>query len=107
MKMNRCLHAAALGLALASSSVAMAAGDAAAGKAKAETCFGCHGEPGYYNVYPSYQVPKLGGQHAEYIVSALQAYKAGQRGHRTMHAQAFDMSQQDMADVAAYLASRK
>ncbi|MCB1876211.1 MAG: cytochrome c [Chromatiales bacterium] len=107
MKTIRCLHAAALGLALASSSAVMAGGDAAAGKGKAETCFGCHGEPGYFNVYPSYQVPKLGGQHADYIVSALKAYKAGQRGHRTMHAQAFDMSDQDMADVAAYFASRK
>ncbi len=78
-------------------------GDAAAGKLKAYTCYGCHGIPNYNNVYPTYHVPKLGGQHPEYIVAALQEYKKGERPHLTMHAQAATLSDQDMADIAAYL----
>ena len=83
---------------------AQAAGDAAAGKNKAQTCMGCHGTPGYSNVYPTYQVPKLGGQHAEYIVAALKAYANQQRPHKTMHANTSSLSEQDMADIAAYFA---
>jgi cytochrome c553 len=94
------------GLALLAASVlpisGFAAGDAAAGKIKAFTCMGCHGIPGYNNVYPTYHVPKLGGQHADYIVAALQAYKSGQRNHGTMHAQATTLSDQDMQDIAAF-----
>ncbi len=95
------------GLALVAASVVLpvsgfAAGDAAAGKTKAFTCMGCHGIPGYNNVYPTYHVPKLGGQHADYIVAALQAYKAGQRNHSTMRAQAGTLSDQDMQDIAAF-----
>jgi len=81
-----------------------AAGDAAAGKTKAFTCMGCHGIPNYNNVYPTYHVPKLGEQHAEYIVAALQAYKNGQRSHATMRAQASTLSDQDMQDIAAFFA---
>jgi cytochrome c553 len=81
---------------------AYAAGDAAAGQLKASTCMGCHGIPGWRNASPPYHVPKLGGQHAEYIVSALKAYRDGQRAHPTMHAQATTLSEQDMADIAAY-----
>ncbi len=83
----------------------LAQGDAEAGRLKADTCMGCHGIPGYTNVYPTYHVPKLGGQHAEYIVAALQTYKTGQRDHSTMHAQAVALSEQDMADIAAYFES--
>lgn len=83
---------------------AIAAGDAAAGKTKAFTCMGCHGIPSYHNVYPSYHVPKLGGQHADYIAAALQAYKSGQRSHSTMRAQAASLSEQDMQDLAAFFA---
>lgn len=82
---------------------ANAEGDAAAGKVKANTCFGCHAIENYNNVYPTYRVPKLGGQHPAYIVAALQAYKKGDRPHPTMHAQASTLSDQDMADIAAYL----
>jgi cytochrome c553 len=82
----------------------LAAGDATAGKTKAFTCMGCHGVPSYSNVYPTYRVPKLGGQHAQYLVSALQAYKNGQRPHKTMQTQAQTLSEQDMEDIAAYFA---
>ncbi|MGD8644485.1 MAG: cytochrome c [Chromatiales bacterium] len=95
----------ALGVCLAFVSGAQAAGDPEAGRFKAATCMGCHGVPSYSNAYPTYHVPKLGGQHPEYIVAALEAYKAGERGHDTMHAQAVSLSEQDMQDIAAYLAT--
>jgi cytochrome c553 len=83
-----------------------AAGDKVRGKIVADTCNGCHGIPHYKNVYPTYDVPKLGGQRASYIVSALGAYASGQRSHPTMHAQASSLSPQDRADIAAYFASQ-
>ena len=52
-----------------------------------------------------YSVPKIGGQHAAYIVKALQAYKSGERAHPSMRAIAAGLSDQDMADLAAYYAS--
>jgi cytochrome c553 len=82
---------------------ANAAGDAEAGREKANTCMGCHGIDSYTNVYPTYHVPKLGGQPEQYIVSALKAYRSGERNHPTMRAQATSMSDQDMEDVAAFL----
>jgi len=88
-------------------SAALAAGDAEQGRIKAETCLGCHGIPNYTNAHPTYKVPKLGGQHADYIVAALKAYKAGQRNHDTMRANAATLSDEDMADIAAYFANAK
>ena len=79
-------------------------GDAKAGQALAYTCNGCHAIPNYKNVYPTYSVPKLNGQRPQYLVAALKAYKSGERSHGTMHSQAASLSEQDMADVAAYLA---
>ena len=79
-------------------------GDATRGKALAYTCNGCHAIPNYKNVYPTYSVPKLHGQRPEYLVSALKAYKSGERSHGTMHSQASSLNEQDMADVAVYLA---
>lgn len=84
---------------------AHAAGDVEQGRAKVQTCLGCHGAPGMRNAYPGFRVPKLGGQHEQYLVAALQAYKAGQRAHPTMQVQADDLSDQDMADIAAYFAA--
>src|SRR4051812_26600234 len=66
----------------------VAAGNAEHGKAISYTCLGCHGVPGYRNAYPNYSVPKLEGQHPEYIVIALQSYRSGERSHLTMHSQA-------------------
>lgn len=91
---------------LAASAAGLAAGDAAAGKQKTAMCQGCHGIPGYKTAFPAvYNVPKLGGQHAAYIVKALQEYKAGNRSHPTMRAIAAGLSDKDMADLAAYYAS--
>jgi cytochrome c553 len=83
--------------------LATAAGDAARGQKIAYTCHGCHGIPNYKNAYPVYSVPKLGGQHAEYMVGALKEYQSGDRAHPTMHAQASTLSDQDIADAAAFL----
>lgn len=92
-----------VGLGLAVAGSALATGDPAAGKWKFDTCLGCHGVAGYDNAYPNYHVPKLGGQHYTYIISALQEYKSGARKHPTMHAQASSLSKQDIEDIAAYL----
>jgi cytochrome c553 len=85
-----------------------AKGDAAAGKAKASAiCSGCHGVPGTKAAYPSvYMVPKIGGQNADYIVAALKAYRSGDRYNETMKALATQMSEKDLADVAAYYAQK-
>jgi len=104
MRANYLPRLALLTAVLALPVTGFAAGDAAAGKHKAFTCMGCHGVPGYNNAYPTYHVPKLGGQHAKYITSALQAYKAGLRSHGTMQAQTFNLSEQDMEDIAAFFA---
>lgn len=84
---------------------ALAAGDVQAGKTKAYTCTGCHGIPGYNNVYPTYKVPKIGGQNYEYLVSALKAYKNGERDHATMELQANSLNDGDIEDISAYFAS--
>ena len=84
---------------------AAAQGDAERGEVLAYTCLGCHGIEGYRNQYPSYRVPKLGGQHDAYIQIALKAYRSGERTHATMRAQAWSLSDQDIADIAAYFAS--
>ena len=85
------------------SATVFAKGDAEAGKQKAFTCTGCHGVAGYKNAYPSYRVPKIGGQNYEYLVAALSAYRNGEREHPTMVAQAQGYSEQDIQDIATYL----
>ena len=84
---------------------AHAAGDIAKGKVESQTCLGCHGIDGYTNVYPTYHVPKLAGQNAAYIVHALEEYKSGARSHKTMHAQASSLTEQQMENIAAYFSS--
>lgn len=94
----------ALALAAAAPVQAAAAqGDADNGRLLAYTCAGCHGIPGYKNAYPSYHVPKIGGQNYDYLVAALSAYRKGERPHPTMRAQAESFSDQDLRDIATYL----
>jgi cytochrome c553 len=83
------------------------AADAGRGAKLAYTCHGCHGIPNYKNAYPIYSVPKLGGQHAAYLVVALKAYASQERAHATMHSHAATMSEQDMLDMAAYLGGQE
>lgn len=78
-------------------------GDPERGRALAATCAGCHAIPGYRNAYPSYHVPKVGGQNADYLEVALQGYRRGTRYHPTMQAQAAELSDQEIADLSAYL----
>jgi cytochrome c553 len=84
-------------------SQATPSGDPVAGQRKTQMCGGCHGIDGWRTAYPEvYGVPKIGGQHPAYIVKALQAYKSGERNHPSMRAIAASLSDQDMADLAAY-----
>jgi cytochrome c553 len=79
------------------------AGDAKAGEKKAAMCIGCHGIPGYQASFPEvHKVPMIAGQGAKYIVAALDEYKKGDRKHPTMRAIAAPLSDQDMADLAAF-----
>jgi len=77
------------------------------GKQKSETCLGCHAIPGYNNVYPTYKVPKLAGQHADYITSALKSYQKKERQHKTMHANTMVLSDEDINYIAKYFESLK
>jgi cytochrome c553 len=87
-----------LGLSLSAS-----AQDAKAGEKKAAMCIGCHGIPDYKASFPEvYRVPMIAGQNAKYIVSALTQYKKGDRKHPTMRGIAASLSDQDMADLAAF-----
>jgi cytochrome c553 len=106
MKITAVLLAATLGL---SAFAAQAAdGRPRIAKEKVSLCIGCHGIPGYRTVFPDvYEVPKLGGQQAAYIISALQQYKSGDRKHPDMNSIASSLSDQDMADIAAYYAGTK
>jgi cytochrome c553 len=70
------------------------------------TCGGCHGIEQYKNAYPQYNVPKIGGQNTEYLISALKEYKAGERAHPTMRAQAGSFPDATIAVISAYLNSR-
>lgn len=77
------------------------------GRTLSYTCQGCHGLTGYKNAYPTYHVPRIGGQSAEYLTQALTEYKKGNRKHPTMQAQSESFSDQDIADLSAYLSSLK
>lgn len=82
-------------------------GNPKAAAAKVEMCIGCHGIPGYKATFPEvYQVPMIGGQSAKYIENALNAYKKGERKHPSMRGVAASLSDQDIADVAAYYAQQ-
>lgn len=82
-------------------------GNADKGRTLTYTCQGCHGIEGYKNAYPNYHVPRIGGQSAEYLTNALTEYKNGNRKHPTMQAQSQSFSDQDIADIAAFLSTVK
>ncbi|MCK9512273.1 MAG: cytochrome c [Pigmentiphaga sp.] len=83
-------------------------GNIDAAREKISMCMGCHGIQGYRASYPEvYRVPKIGGQSAAYIESALRQYATGARSHPTMDAISRSLSDQDIADLAAYYASFK
>lgn len=71
-------------------------------------CIGCHGIKGYQASFPEvHKVPMISGQNGKYIVAALNAYKKGERKHPSMRALAATLSDQDMADLAAYYEGHK
>src|SRR3954471_8086790 len=105
--MNRILPAAALLLATTLAFAQQAApqkGDAdLAHRNKTAMCIGCHGIPGYKTAFPEVcHVPKIAGQQPGYIINALKAYKSGEPTHPSMRGIAASLSDQDMADLAAY-----
>ena len=104
--MKKFLAVLVLAACATTSSAAFAAevvGNAKAATNKIEMCIGCHGIPGYKATFPEvYQVPMIGGQSAKYIEAARHAYKKGDRKHPSMRGIAISMSDQDIADVAAY-----
>ena len=108
MRSVRILLAAAASClaAAAHAQTAPPAGNAEAGKNKVYQCQGCHGIKDWKTAFPEvYRVPKLGGQHPQYLVQAMRAYKSGERDFATMRAMVADLSDQDMADIAAYYAA--
>jgi cytochrome c553 len=97
------LIALSLGVGVAARAQEAKAGDAVAGEKKIAMCEGCHNLPRYQASFPEiYKVPMIAGQNAKYIASALTAYRKGDRKHPTMRAIAGSLSDQDIADVAAY-----
>jgi cytochrome c553 len=79
--------------------------DAQRGATKVQMCIGCHGIVGYQADFPQvYKVPKIAGQDAKYIGAALTAYRSGDRKHPTMRSVAASLTDQDIADIAAYYA---
>lgn len=102
------LIASAFAAALAAGSAAAqatGAGDPAKGREKIQMCQGCHGIEGWRTAFPEvYRVPLIAGQHEAYLVKALQQYKSGERAHPSMRGIAATLSDQDMADLAAYYA---
>jgi cytochrome c553 len=82
-------------------------GDAKAGEKKAAMCIGCHGIKGYQASFPEiHKVPMISGQAADYLAASLDAYKKGDRKHPTMRGVAGSLSDQDMADLAAFYAGQ-
>jgi len=83
-------------------------GNIEAAKSKVSMCIGCHGIPGYRASFPEiYSVPKIAGQNEKYIQASLRAYATGERTHPTMDAISKSLSEQDMADLAAYYSNLK
>ena len=82
-------------------------GSADAGRGKISMCNGCHAIPGYKASYPSvYAVPKIAGQPAKYIEAALLGYRKGERSHPTMRGIAGSLTDQDIADLAAFYGTK-
>ncbi len=100
--MKRTIMAGAVIMGLLGAQGVLAGGDAAAGKAKAGTCAGCHGAKG---ISGSDMYPNLAGQKAGYIVRQLKAFKSGARNNPMMKPMASMLSDKDMENVAAYFAS--
>ena len=89
---------------LASANIATAAGDAAAGKKKTSMCAGCHGAKGISMAPVN---PNLAGQKAMYLANQLKAFRSGDRKNATMNPMSKNLSDEDIANIAAYYAGLK
>jgi len=107
MRLKTILLAAIAGAVIWSGPAQSDEADPVRGEQIAATCMGCHAVQGSRNAYPSYRVPRIGGQNAQYMVDALKAYQAGTRNHPTMRAQAANLTEQDMRDISAYFSEQK
>ena len=85
-------------------SVSVQAADPLLGKEKSTVCAACHGADGNS---PSPEFPRIGGQHEDYLLQALLAYKSGKRKNPIMAAQVENLTEADMADLAAWFAAQK
>jgi cytochrome c553 len=109
MKFRPTLLAFGLGIVATATSIGASAaegelqGNKERGQVLAYTCHGCHGVPNYKNAWPTYSVPRLGNQSERYLAVALEEYASGNRSHPTMYSQASSLSEQDRADIAAFL----
>jgi len=103
MRPMRSILSALVALALLPALPAIAAGDPVAGKAKSSMCGGCHEIPGLKSVFPTvYAIPKIINQKPEYIEYALQQYRSGERSHPSMASMGMTLTDEDIADLAAY-----
>lgn len=73
------------------------------GRKRVQNCEGCHALEGYSNAFPAYQVPRIGGQHADYIIAALRAYRDGARIHGSMVGHSSSLTEQDFRNIATYV----
>jgi cytochrome c553 len=107
MTMRALLFTLALAGSLSTAHAQQAAGNAQAGAGKVAMCIGCHGIPGYQASFPEvHKVPMISGQNEKFIAASLAAYKKGERRHPTMRGLAASLSEQDIADIAAYYADQ-
>jgi cytochrome c553 len=83
---------------------ALAAGNAEAGRQKSQACAACHGPDGNQPTTPDF--PRLAGQHPDYLLKALRDYKSGARKNPIMAGQVANLTQQDMADLAAFFSGQ-
>jgi cytochrome c553 len=103
--MTRLLLLVAASAVAAHASAQAPAGDPAKGREKTQMCNGCHGIEGWRTAFPEvYRVPRIGNQHEAYLAKALQAYRSGERSHPSMKAIAATLSDEDIANLAAYYA---
>lgn len=92
---------------LSTTAQAQVTGNVQAGEGKAAMCIGCHGIPGYQNSFPEiHRVPMISGQSQQYLINALVAYQKGDRRHPSMRGIAGSLTEQDMADLAAFYAQQ-
>ena len=92
-------------LLLASPAALAQQGDAAKGRELSTTCAACHGATGAESLDPSY--PVIAGQYADYLAKALHDYKSGKRKNAIMAGFATTLSDEDIANLAAFFASQK